>query len=273
MPAFFIYKHSVMRLRQILFLFLFSLVFSLSTWLSGLAASPYRHPSQQVTAPPPTSSPTYDPLAIPVLPAHPTQFDLGKNLYYYHCMPCHGDVGQGLTDAWRMVWEEDHRNCWGRGCHGGRQEDGGFPIPTVVPAIIAPTDLLAKYPDLQSLVSYLHETHPPQKPGKLKDEEYRDLAIFLWVSNNRPLPAEGASSPTALPSPTSTAAPSNTPTAVIEQLTRSPSPLPVLHTPPPTQAAASVRNVPLFSLAVIALFAFLILIWVIMKRSHRLDRH
>ena len=40
-------------------------------------------------------TPTPDPLAIPLLPESPTQVDIGRNLYYYHCMPCHGDQGQG----------------------------------------------------------------------------------------------------------------------------------------------------------------------------------
>ncbi len=252
--------------RRFLYLSLFTLILSTSTWLSGLAASTYKHPVNQDTAQPPTPSPTYDPLAIPVLPAHPTQFDLGKNLYYYHCMPCHGDVGQGLTDAWRMVWEEDHRNCWGRGCHAGRLKDEGFPIPTVIPAIIAPTNLLAKYPTLQSLVSYLHETHPPQKPGKLKDDEYLDLGIFLWVSNNRPLPAERKSSPTAKPSTTATGTPSNSPSASFLQLATLPSPLRVLHTPPPTTATASGNNARLLPLALVA---FLIVSLIIIMRSHR----
>jgi cytochrome c len=63
-------------------------------------------------------SPTVDRLAIPVLPDHPTQVEIGKNVYYYHCMPCHGDKGQRLTSEWRSQWVDDHQNCWGRGCHG-----------------------------------------------------------------------------------------------------------------------------------------------------------
>ncbi len=232
------------------------------TWLNVLAASPFHHPIREVASLPPTPSPTYDPLAIPTLPANPTQFDRGKNLYYYHCMPCHGDVGQGLTDAWRMVWEEDHQNCWGRGCHGGHLKDEGFPIPTVVPAIISPNGLYGKYPDLGSLVAYLHDTHPPQKPGKLKDEEYLDLAVFLWVSNDRPLPAGSVLSLAVRPSPTSTAG----------QATSVPAPLPVLHTPPPTQAAASIYRVPPLGLAIIATLVFMTFMWVMMKRSRRPDR-
>jgi len=192
----------ILRPRQILLISFFTLCCLLLTWLSGLAASPYAHPLRQATIQPPSPSPTYDPLAIPTLPANPTQFDLGKSLYYYHCMPCHGDVGQGLTDAWRMVWEEDHRNCWGRGCHGGRSQDEGFPIPTIVPAVIAPEDLLVKYPDLESLISYLHETHPPQKPGQLTEDEYRSMAVFLWVSNGKPVIPEVTSTTIEQPTPT-----------------------------------------------------------------------
>jgi hypothetical protein len=257
--------------KRFLYLLLFTLTLSTSTWLNGLAASTYKHPVHQDKAQAPTPSPTYDPLAIPTLPANPTQFDLGQNLYYYHCMPCHGDVGQGLTDAWRMVWEEDHRNCWGRGCHAGRQGDEGFPIPTVVPAVIASTDPLAKYPDLESLVSYLHETHPPQKPGKLKDDEYLDLAIFLWVSNNKPLPAEGESSPSVQPSLTSTATPSNYPTASLQQLIPSPSPWPILHTLPTTKSAPKY-DTRILILTTGTVLVFLIIFLIFIKRSHLFTR-
>ncbi len=65
-------------------------------------------------------APTADPLAIPVLPEDPTQVDIGRVSYYYNCMPCHGDHGQGLTEEWRQTWVVDHRNCWDRGCHSGR---------------------------------------------------------------------------------------------------------------------------------------------------------
>ena len=95
----------------------------------------------------PTSTPAsaYNPLAIPTLPENPSQAEMGEYLYYFNCMPCHGDKGQGLTDAWRQVWEEDHRNCWGRGCHGGHSENEGFPIPKIVPAIILEGDALGRF--------------------------------------------------------------------------------------------------------------------------------
>jgi hypothetical protein len=127
----------------------------------------------------PSPTPTSDPLAIPVLPENPTEFDLGKYSYYYNCMPCHGDHGQGLTDEWRQTWEEDHQNCWGRGCHGGREKDEGFPIPKVVPAVILDSDALQKYTQPQELLVYLRTTHPPQDPGRLTEDDYRTLVAYL----------------------------------------------------------------------------------------------
>jgi hypothetical protein len=131
-------------------------------------------------------TPTYDPLATPVLPEDPSQAELGGYLYYFHCMPCHGDLGQGLTDEFRAVWEEDHQNCWARGCHTGRPQDEGFPIPTIVPPVISESDALEKFAGFESLKQYLHDTHPPQYPGKLGGDEYQALTAYLWEQNNKP---------------------------------------------------------------------------------------
>jgi hypothetical protein len=256
--------------RRILLISFIALCSLLLTWLTALAASAYTHPLRGSSLPSPVSSPTYDPLAIPTLPANPTQFDLGQNLYFYNCMPCHGDTGQGLTDAFRMVWEDDHRNCWERGCHGGRPQDEGFPVPTVVPAIISPADLLAEYPDLESLVDYLHETHPPQRPGKLKPDEYRALAVFLWVSNNRLLPAGSDSSQAVQPSPIPTDTPRPASPTSTQPATPSAPALPVVASPPPP-AAAALSDTQLLILACIGLLGSFLLIFSIVKRSHRLD--
>ncbi len=165
---------------------------------------------------PPSPTPTYDPLATPALPPNPSNIELGEYHYYYHCMPCHGDVGQGLTDAFRQVWEEDHQNCWGRGCHGGRPKDEGFPIPTFVPMVISKNDALRSFQTYDQLLSYLVQTHPPQYPGKLEDREYQSMTAFLWASNNKPTAS-------------STASPSNTPRATAT----------LSETPIPTQAAST----------------------------------
>jgi len=98
-------------------------------------------------------------------------------------MPCHGDKGQGLTDEWRAVWVEDHQDSWARGCHGGRQGDDGFPLPHTVPPVIGAG--LARFQTVDALVDFLHQTQPPQRPGKLTDDDYRTVALFLLHENGR----------------------------------------------------------------------------------------
>jgi hypothetical protein len=131
-------------------------------------------------------TPTYDPLAEPPLPENPTEYELGRNLYWHWCMTCHGDVGQGLTDEFRVIWEEDHQDCWGRGCHAGHPGDTGFPIPTIVPALVSDTHL-RQFSCIQELSTFLKATHPPQSPGILKDKEYHAIALFVFTMNERPL--------------------------------------------------------------------------------------
>lgn len=130
-------------------------------------------------------TPTVDPLEIPELPENPTQVDKGRVSYYYNCMPCHGDHGQGLTEEWRMIWVEDHQNCWDRGCHGGRPGDEGFPLPRTISALIGPTAGLDRFPSADDLYQYLVDTHPPQRPGALPKEEYWALTAFLLAENGR----------------------------------------------------------------------------------------
>ena len=131
----------------------------------------------------PDITPTIDRLAIPTLPPDPSQVDKGQYLYYFHCMPCHGDQGQGLTDEWRDVWEDDHQNCWARGCHG-KNQPASVLIPTIVPSVFNSTQL-QKFSTSNDLLNFLKNTHPPQKPGSLKDDEYHDLVAFLFEENNR----------------------------------------------------------------------------------------
>jgi hypothetical protein len=150
---------------------------------------------QSLTSP----TPTYDPFAEPPLPANPTELELGRNLYWHWCMPCHGDRGQGLTDEFRAYWVSDHQNCWARGCHNGHGDNMGFPIPTIVPGIVEENHL-AQFTNLQEFADFLKATHPPQSPGALKDEEYHAIALFVFTMNGRM--ADGA---TATPIPTSTA--------------------------------------------------------------------
>ena len=182
-------------LRRLKFLFI-----PLLLAISGYAFQFQIPVTQQPTIIP---TPTYDPLVEPTLHPNPTELELGGNLYWHWCMPCHGDRGQGLTDEFRGVWEEDHQNCWARGCHTGRQEDMGFPIPTIVPGLVE-DDHLAQFSSLQELADYLKATHPPQRPGVLKNEEYHAIALFVFTMNGR-----------SLVNASSTAAPISTPTETL----------------------------------------------------------
>ncbi len=131
-----------------------------------------------------TASPTDDPFPQPPLPDHPTELELGRYLFWRHCMTCHGDRGQGLTAEFRTRWVSDHQDCWGRGCHSGRYANDAFPVPTAVPPLVR-ADRLSRFDSLQSLAAFLRTTHPPQAPGSLTDAEYRTLAAYLFTVNGR----------------------------------------------------------------------------------------
>ncbi len=142
-------------------------------------------------------TPTIDRLALPVLSEHPSQVETGSSIYYYHCMPCHGDQGQGLTDEWRAVWEEDHQDCWASGCHSIRDADEVFTIPTVIPPVIGSIALENRFSIPEKLFEYLRVTHPPQSPGILKDDEYWALTAYL-LAKNGVIPPHGEAGPLAI---------------------------------------------------------------------------
>lgn len=175
------------------------------------------HPSHTISAQQGSVSPTPidNPLEEPPLPDNPTDMDLGRNLYWHWCMTCHGDRGQGLTDEFRSVWEPGHQNCWGRGCHSGRPGEEGFPIPTVVPALVNENQL-ARFASMQELANFLKATHPPQSPGVLQDHEYRVIALFVFSMNARE-PVDRAITSTVAPVPTPTLASSQEATPSLSQ--------------------------------------------------------
>ena len=128
--------------------------------------------------------PTPDRLAEPEVSDHPTQYEEGRYLYWMHCMPCHGDFGQDLTEDFISLWPEDHQNCWGRGCHGGKLMDEGFPIPKSIPAVISESGEVLAFSTPEDLYEYLQTTHPPQSPGYLEEEEYWAMTSFVFTENN-----------------------------------------------------------------------------------------
>ena len=103
-------------------------------------------------------------------------------VYYLVCMACHGDRGQGLTDAWRAALDEPDQNCWQSRCHAANYPPGGFVFPKVVPALVSP-GMLARFETALDLHAYLKSEMPYQAPGSLSDEEYWQLSAYLLRLN------------------------------------------------------------------------------------------
>lgn len=129
-----------------------------------------------------TPMPTLDRLAEPTLPASPSQADYGAQLYWLHCMPCHGDVGQGLTDEFRDTYPPEDNNCWGRGCHGRNPYEGGFTLPTTVPPLIGPGSL-TKFATVANLYGFIQAAMPFEDPGVLTEDEYWQVTAFILREN------------------------------------------------------------------------------------------
>jgi cytochrome c len=136
-------------------------------------------------------TPTGDRLAAPptVAPADRTQADEGAQVYWLNCQPCHGDVGQGLTDAlnddWRAQYPVEDHNCWESRCHGDRPYDDGFTLPRTVPAVIGP-GALARFATAAELQGYIRQAMPFHAPGSLSEPEYWALTAFLLRANALP---------------------------------------------------------------------------------------
>lgn len=127
-------------------------------------------------------TPTPDRLAAPPTVPAPTQADEGAQLYWLHCQPCHGDRGQGLTDApdddWRAQYPMEDQFCWNSGCHGARPYEDGFTIPRKVPALIG-EETLSQFSTAADVYQYIRALMPRQVPGTLADEEYLAIVAFL----------------------------------------------------------------------------------------------
>jgi len=92
--------------------------------------------TMRVQAQEPQPTPTADRLAQPTLPATPSQADLGAVEYWFACMVCHGDRGQGLTEEWRAASGPDDMNCWQSRCHASNHPPEGFKLPLYAPMVI-----------------------------------------------------------------------------------------------------------------------------------------
>lgn len=135
-------------------------------------------------APQTVATPTVDRLAEPTLPAAPSQADRGAQVYWLSCLPCHGDLGQGLTDEFRQVYPPEDRNCWNSGCHGKRPYANGFTLPTSIPAVIGP-GLLQNFQNAANLHSFIAQAMPYWDPGSLSEQESWAVTAFLLRQNGQ----------------------------------------------------------------------------------------
>jgi mono/diheme cytochrome c family protein len=127
----------------------------------------------------PTPTPLYNPTATP-----PSQGGHGHDIFYVYCTPCHGDVGQGLTDEFRLrAYPPEDTNCWKSGCHGERPYDNGFKLPHTVPALIG-ANTLTKFATARNVYDFMRSAMPFNKPGSLSQEQYLQLTAFLLEQNN-----------------------------------------------------------------------------------------
>lgn len=111
------------------------------------------------------------------LPANPSQLELGQESYRQICLACHGDWGQGLTEAWRAEWGED-MNCWQSKCHASNHPPEGFELPTMVPAVLGPGSL-SRFASAEDLYQNIALAMPWWNPGSLTDEQSWALTAYL----------------------------------------------------------------------------------------------
>lgn len=109
----------------------------------------------------------------------PAQVDQGASLYYYHCMACHGDRGQGLSVEWRAQWAPGHQDCSVPQCHGSRHPPEGFTFPKNFAPPLVGDGALARYTTAQDLYDFVSKRMPYQAPGSLKPDQYWALVAFI----------------------------------------------------------------------------------------------
>jgi hypothetical protein len=126
----------------------------------------------------------------------PTQAGDGAQVYYYHCMTCHGDRGQGLTEAFRNSIGAPESNCWASRCHDANRETGSFVFPKNVPAVIG-ANVLPGFSNASNLHDFIHAKMPFQAPGSLSEAEYWALTAFLVQANGVDLGGKSLNAATA----------------------------------------------------------------------------
>lgn len=173
--------------RRLLLLPIIFLGLGLLLVVSSVTASPA---PQTAETPPPTITPTFDVSRLdkPLTADPPGQIDRGAIYYWGVCLACHGDIGQGLTDAWRDAYGVPDNNCWQSNCHGPDHPDTGFLIPkdNLAPPIAGP-GTLARFSNAFELYEYTYGTMPWWNPGSMTREEAWGVTNYiLQLNDTRP---------------------------------------------------------------------------------------
>jgi mono/diheme cytochrome c family protein len=161
------------------------LLFPLGTVL--LVAVPFAQEGTSFSAAVQAATPTatlspMERLARPTLPADPVQADHGAEVFWLHCLPCHGERGQGLTAEFRETYPPEEQYCWEAGCHGKRPYEDGFRLPETIAAVIGP-GTLQKFPTAASLRGYIFGAMPYWNPGSLTEQQSWQVTAFLLREN------------------------------------------------------------------------------------------
>ena len=113
------------------------------------------------------------------------QLERGRELYEFNCTTCHGATGAGFAEA-RAAFPSDHYDCFR--CHG----PGNPPVMTPHqietsqtafslgdPRPLNDPRTLARFGDAGALYAYVRATMPRWDPGRLEDEAFRDVVLYL----------------------------------------------------------------------------------------------
>ncbi len=184
------FRGEVAGLTILLAIFGFGLTGFTAEGFTGVAVGPTATPAANMPS-------VMERLARPTLPAQPNQADLGSQVYYYVCMACHGDRGQGLTPEWIASWGLGDKPCWQSKCHASNHPPEGFKLPEAIPAVVSPA-VVGAFANALELHDYIAQNMPWQAPGTLEAEEYWQLTAFLVRENGidpgpLPLNADNAS--------------------------------------------------------------------------------
>ena len=123
-------------------------------------------------------------LQKPVTPENLLITDSGAVIYWSHCMACHGDKGQGLTDEWRSAGFGADMDCWTSQCHASEQAALKYKFPRQVPPLVG-TNALLRYVTTRDLNQHIQTAMPWWDPDSLARKDAWALTAYLLRENGR----------------------------------------------------------------------------------------